>query len=129
MPTITQDRTFGHLSNKCPQRRAVAYVDGEEQEESDQDPEEDTTFIEADEKERLSCVLQRILLTPKTEQHPQRHSLFHTRCTVNGKVCNVISGNSENVVSLKLVKALNLKMDPHPHKIGRIRKGGEAQPG
>lgn len=82
-------------------------------------------------KEIVSCVIQQILLTPKSESPNQRHSLFKTRCMVIGKICNVIidSGSLENVVSKKLVNALNLKLEPHPnpYKVSWIKKGGEAQ--
>lgn len=87
--------------------------------------------MELDEGENLSCVLQKELLIPKADSRPQRQSLFKTRCTVKGKICNVIvdSGSSENIVSKKLVNALNLPMEPHPnpYKVGWIKKGGEAQ--
>ena len=83
-----------------------------------------------DEGDQLSCVIQRILFTPTAGQIPQRNSLFRTRCTINDKVCQVIidSGSSENLVSKKLVSALNLKTDPHPnpYKVSWIKKGGEA---
>ena len=120
------------MSNECPQRKAVALVEEESspQDEGAQQSEEEYK-VEGDTGEQLSCVLQRILLAPKTETHPQRHALFRTRCTISGKVCNVIinSGSSENVVSTKLVQALNLQLDPHPnlYKIGWIKKGGETQ--
>lgn len=81
---------------------------------SEEEPEEGTDFLELDEGDNLSCVLHRLLLAPKTESHPQRHSLFKTRCTVKGKFCNVIIDSSENMVPKKLVCALNLKVEPHP---------------
>lgn len=83
------------------------------------------------EGEHVSCVIERLLLTPKTESFPQRHSLFRTRCTINGKFCNIVidSGSTENIISNKLVTTLNLKTSPHPtpFKVGWIKKGGEAQ--
>lgn len=45
---------------------------------------EEDNYWEADNGDQLSCVLQRILLTLSCV----RHSLFHTRCTIDGKVCN-----------------------------------------
>ena len=53
---------------------------------------------------------------PKKSDDSQRHKIFWTQCTIRNIVCNVIidSGNSENVVSKALVKALNLKTDKHP---------------
>lgn len=49
---------------------------------------------------------------------------------INGKVCQVIidSGSCENVVSKKIVHALNLKTEAHhnPYKMSWIKKGGKA---
>ena len=96
----------------------------------DKEGEEETELIEADDGDRVSCVIQRVLIAPKEETTPQRHSLFKTRCTINGKVCNIIinSGSSENFVAKKIVAVLNLKTDPppDPYKIGWVKKGGEA---
>ncbi|KAA0048718.1 zf-CCHC domain-containing protein/Asp_protease_2 domain-containing protein [Cucumis melo var. makuwa] len=117
----------GHLSNACPKRKTVAILEEEEdfieEQEGDFYQEE---VLEPDEGERLSCVLQRVLIAPKSDtSHQQRHSLFKTRFTIKSKVCNVIidSGSSENFVSKKLVTALKLKTEPHssPYK-----KGGDA---
>ncbi|KAA0054966.1 transposon Ty3-I Gag-Pol polyprotein isoform X1 [Cucumis melo var. makuwa] len=122
---------MGHPSNQCPQRKTIAVAkdndDGSNRSLGEFD--EETEVIEADEGDSLSCILQRVLISPKEENQLQRHSLFKTRCTIQGKVCNVIidSGSSENFVSKKLVTALNLKTQPHekPYKIGWIKKGGE----
>ncbi|TYK11204.1 reverse transcriptase [Cucumis melo var. makuwa] len=52
-----------------------------------------------------------------------------TKCTINGKVCDVIidSGSSENFIAKTLVTTLNLKAETHPNpfKIGWVNKGGE----
>ncbi|KAA0063032.1 zf-CCHC domain-containing protein [Cucumis melo var. makuwa] len=120
-----------HLSNNCPQRKTIALAEDEDTytSETDREEEEETELIEANDEDRISCIIQRVLITPKEETNPQRHSLFKTRCTINGKVCDVIinSGSSENFVARKLVTALNLKTDPHPdpYKIGWVKKGGE----
>ncbi|KAA0047078.1 reverse transcriptase [Cucumis melo var. makuwa] len=121
----------GHPSNTCPQRKTIALADKEEDSasESSEELEEEAKLIEADDGHRVSCVIQRVLLAPKEETNPQCHSLFKTRCTINGKVCDVIidNGSSENFVAKKLVTALNLKAEPHPnpYKIGWVKKGGE----
>lgn len=63
-------------------------------------------------------MLRRSCLAPHAPtQHPQRHALFQTRCTVAGKVCKVIidSGSSENVIAMDAVQKLQLKDEEHPH--------------
>ena len=92
---------------------------------------EEAEFIEGDEGERVSCVVQRLLFTPNKEKCSQCHSIFRTRCTIKQKVCNVIvdSGSGENIVSGALVKALKLATEKHTslYKIGWIKNGGEAR--
>ncbi|XP_022138328.1 uncharacterized protein LOC111009540 isoform X2 [Momordica charantia] len=75
-----------HLSNECPQRRALALVDQDDLLETDIDlpTEDDPTYVEPDEGDLLSCVVQKVL-TPKVEVQPQRNSLFRTCFTINGK--------------------------------------------
>ena len=47
--------------------------DNEDVQEELLDKEEDAVVLYTDEDENLSCVLQKILLNPKTKYHPQRH--------------------------------------------------------
>ena len=46
----------------------------------------------------------------------QRENIFHTRCTVKGKVCSLIikGGSCANVGSKTLVDKLMLSISPHP---------------
>ena len=77
----------GHLSNVYPKRKTVAIL--EEDEDYVEEQEEDLSqeeVLEPDDGERLSCVLQRVLITPKSDtSDQQRHS------TIQGKVCSMIS--------------------------------------
>lgn len=70
-----------------------------------------------------------MLLSSKTQETSERHAIFRTRCTIKGKVCEVIidAGSCKNVVSKTLIKALQLSTakHPHPYKIGWIKKGNE----
>ena len=123
-----------HLSNVCPKRKTVAILEEEEDyvEEKEEDLSQEEEILEPDDGERLSCMLQRVLITPKSDtSHQQRHSLFKTLSIIQGKVCSVIfdNGNNENCVSKKLVVALKLKTESHssPYKIGWIKKSGDAQ--
>ena len=46
----------------------------------------------------------------------QRENIFHTKCTINGKLCSLIidGGSYTNVASSRLVSKLNLDTKPHP---------------
>lgn len=106
----------GHLSNECPQRRNLTIQEKQEEFNKEENDSDDIEYTNPDEGKELSCVLQRVLLTPITKTNPQRHAPFQAHCTINGKICNVIvdSGSSENMVSKMLVSALKLKVDSHP---------------
>ena len=47
----------------------------------------------------------------------QRETIFHTRCTVEGKVCSLIidGGSCANVASQSMVNKLKLAVTPHPN--------------
>ena len=78
-----------------------------------------------EEGEHVNCVVRRLLLAPQKEDS-QRNNLFRTRCTISGKVCDIIidSGSCENIVSQALVDHLQLKTEVHPSPTisGWIRK-------
>ena len=58
-----------------------------------------------------------------------RRNIFHTTCTIGGKVCKLIidGGSCENVVSTDVVKKLQLKQvkHPKPYKLSWFKKGNE----
>lgn len=123
----------GHRSSNCPLRKAFNLVEGiEDWEEGFEDVDievfDEIEVTRGDEGERLTRILQRILLEPSAKEleHSQEHELFRTRCTINNE-CDVIvdGGRSENVVSKALVKAMGLSILKHrrPYKVGWIKKG------
>jgi len=59
--------------------------------------EQEEVVEEADEGELL--VLRRALSTKRGELEEQRENIFHTRCTIQGKVCSLIidGGSCANV--------------------------------
>ena len=64
-------------------------------------------------------------MTPKQEEDNQHHQLFWTRCTISGKLFELIinSGSCENIISREAVKLLGLPVEKHPntYAIGWIK--------
>ncbi|KAL8155697.1 hypothetical protein AgCh_000919 [Apium graveolens] len=60
-------------------------------------------------------VVRRILHTETTPNTDQRENLFHTRCKVGDRTCNMIidSGSCTNVASIDMVNKLNLPTRVH----------------
>lgn len=73
-------------------------------------------------------MLRHSCLAPRAE-FPQRNNLFHSRCTINGKVCTFIidSGSCENVVADTAMTKLELKSEPRPspYKLSWLQQGSE----
>ncbi|KAJ9554084.1 hypothetical protein OSB04_018129 [Centaurea solstitialis] len=117
----------GHRSNECNQRRTTTLVEKDQNEEEGEY--DDLDFVEEDLEEKVVCVLQHVLLTPKEEG--QRKNLFRTYCAINKKVCNLIvdNGSCENLVSQKLVDHLGLPTQPHdaPYSLGWVKKGPQVR--
>ena len=89
--------------------------DDEESEHDHQGEDDGDGDIEPDEGELL--VIQRSLHRDLKKEKPwQRDALFHTWCTLHGKVCLVITDNKSctNVVSKEIVTKLGLKTEIHP---------------
>ncbi|KAI0530516.1 hypothetical protein KFK09_000060 [Dendrobium nobile] len=122
----------GHKSNECPTRPHLQFAEAEiedgveENEEALENSQED---VVGDEGEQLICVMEKLLLAPKQPNISQRNALFRTKCTIGGKVCELLidSGCTENVVSRAMVQALQLKTtkSSNPYKISWVKKGLE----
>ncbi|CAL9010913.1 unnamed protein product [Prunus brigantina] len=118
-----------HRSNVCPERKQANFIEeADEDEENDEVREDDyagAEFAVEEGMEKITLVLQRILLAPKKEG--QRHSIFRSLCSIKNKVCDVIvdNGSCENFVSKKLVEYLQLSTEPHvsPYSLGWVKKG------
>ncbi|GAV83698.1 zf-CCHC domain-containing protein, partial [Cephalotus follicularis] len=126
----------GHRSNNCPECKTVNLVEQErdygEQEVGDEENHDlydncgELHFTE-EEGERVNCVIQRVLYSPKQPDTSQCQNIFQSHCSINKKVCDLIvdSGSCENFVAKKLVEHLKLPTEPHPnpYSIGWIKKG------
>ncbi|XP_026415981.1 uncharacterized protein LOC113311355 [Papaver somniferum] len=84
------------------------------------EPQDEVEVLKADSGPAL--MLRRVCLAPRgTDINHQRHNLFHSKCTIGGKVCNFIidSGSSENVIAEEVVTKLQLSTELHsnPYKL------------
>jgi hypothetical protein len=65
------------------------------------------------------------------DMEQQRENIFHTRCYVNNKVCNMIidGGSCANVASTTLVEKLSLPLlkHPRPYKLQWLNECGEVK--
>lgn len=80
----------------------------------------------------MFLVIRRSCLTLKVVDNLWLHtSLFHSTCTVNGKVCRFIidSESCENVVSEEAVQklALHSKNHPAPYKLAWLNQGSKVK--
>ncbi|PKU84124.1 RNA-directed DNA polymerase [Dendrobium catenatum] len=124
----------GHKSNECPSRPQIQLAEGEQEDDPElvqDNPEYIVEDITADEGEAVVCILERLLLAPRQPTASQRNAIFRTRCTINGKVCELLidNGCTENVVSRGLVQSLQLKTtkNPLPYKISWVKRGVDIQ--
>jgi len=92
----------------------------EEEEEEDRvlstvEEEQEEVVEEADEGELL--VLRRAMSGLKSDKEEQRENIFHSRCTVQGKVCSLIidGGSCANIASSSMVEKLDLQATAHSH--------------
>ena len=62
-------------------------------------------------------VLRRVLNSNYGENMEQRENIFHSRCTVQEKICSIVidGGSCTNVVSVSMIEKLGLPTSNHPH--------------
>lgn len=83
--------------------------------------------LEGDEGEPLVCICEKLLMAPRQSTLTQQHAIFRTKCTIKGKVCDLLidNGCTENIISSLVVHALQLSTTKHPrpYKVSWVRKG------
>ncbi|KAB2595470.1 hypothetical protein D8674_030920 [Pyrus ussuriensis x Pyrus communis] len=129
---------FGHKQTDCPNQSFVNLIDGQlflGDSKVDETPTvyheykgDDEVITWSDHGEAL--VVQRNMTTARVDNDDWlRHNIFCTKCTTNGKICNVIidDGSCENVVSQEMVDKLKLKTEKRlvPYKLACFQKGNE----
>ena len=112
----------GHRSSNCPLRKVVHLAEREEEDVNEVccEPDghgDDEEVYEEDDDEGQNYVVRKLILTPKQEEITQRHQLFLTRCTISGKLFELIidNGSCANIISREAVKLLKLPMDKYPN--------------
>jgi len=112
---------LGHIASECPNQRIISLAEWEVcKEEEDEwevqalEEDQEEVVEEADEGELL--VLRRALNSRRSDQEGQRENIFHSRCSILGKVCSLIidGGSCANVASASMVEKLQLQATAHP---------------
>ncbi|XP_024014967.1 uncharacterized protein LOC112088864 [Eutrema salsugineum] len=108
----------GHIASECPNKRVLILLDNGEYESADE--KEISDSVEEHEEYAATgdlLMMKKILnVQAKADEEAQRQNLFHTRCHVQGKVCNLIidGGSCTNVASEYMVNKLGLTVRKHP---------------
>ncbi|XP_020672881.1 uncharacterized protein LOC110092596 [Dendrobium catenatum] len=134
--TLKCSRCFqpGHKSNECLNRQQLQLLEGESEllnPSAEVEDEEEYEEIPGDDGEPVVCVLQKLLFAPTQHNKSQRNAIFRTKCTIKGKVCDLLidNGCTENIISRAVVNALQLKTtkNPNPYRISWVKKGMDIQ--
>ncbi|XP_052193846.1 uncharacterized protein LOC127802180 [Diospyros lotus] len=128
----------GHIASQCPNKRVMivknneVVTDGESDESmpSLEDASDDGVEYAV---EGEALVVRRALNSQVKEDdmEQQRENIFHTRCLIHNKVCNLIidGGSCTNVASTTLVEKLNLSIIKHSrsYKLQWLNECGEVK--
>ncbi|XP_057999074.1 uncharacterized protein LOC131177914 [Hevea brasiliensis] len=128
----------GHITLECPNKRVMVMKEAQWELESEDETyeEEENHKAYGDEEVEYAdvgemLVVRRTLSAHATKEEEQRENIFHTRCTILNKVCNVIidGGNFTNVASTTLVEKLNLPIlvHPYPYKLQWLNDDGDVK--
>ena len=124
---------LGHFQAECPNRRVMTLKEVEEvnvlEDEEDEMPiYDEECYIKPDEGELL--VIRRALHAKEVDpNNEQREQIFHSRCTIKGKICSLIidSGSCTNVASTTLINKLSIPTSshPNPYKLQWLNQGSD----
>ncbi|XP_010665969.1 uncharacterized protein LOC104883184 [Beta vulgaris subsp. vulgaris] len=113
---------LGHIASECPNKKVVSLMELETLEDENEEENEaceeegyEDEYVGPDEGE---CLVVRRALSGVAdhEESQQREAIFHTRCTIENKVCTLIidGGSCTNVAAQTMVDKLKLPTSPHP---------------
>ncbi|XP_024006505.1 uncharacterized protein LOC112083017 [Eutrema salsugineum] len=109
----------GHMARECPNQRVMVLLPGgdyESQDELDDEPDDLGEEVEYPDTGDLLVTRRVLSVLVNQEEKLQRENLFHTRCTIRDKVCNLVidGGSCDNVASKVMVDRLRLETVKHP---------------
>ena len=99
---------LGHIASECPNRRIISLAEWEANKEEEEKEDHVLCLREEDQEEVVKVadegellVLRRVMSGHKEEKEEQSENIFHSRCTVQEKVCSLIidGGSCANVAS------------------------------
>ncbi|XP_074293464.1 uncharacterized protein LOC141620513 [Silene latifolia] len=126
---------YGHIANECPQKRALTLqelgeitpcfvvtteteVNSVQNDEDEEHDEDHTHIVEPSyDTDKEMFVVRNLHIQSTPIEMEQREQIFHARCKVHGKTCNLIidSGSCTNAVATELVDSFKLETRNH-HK-------------
>ena len=94
-----------HCPNECPERKAMNVLEKDDNVAKNEvrkpDGEDDY------EQEEKTCVVRKLMLSPKYSDETQCHKLFCIRCIVQGSLCDlIIDSGSQDIISKDIVERL-----------------------
>lgn len=118
--TCFKCRGRGHMARECPNQRVMLLTDdGYESRDEGEVPEIQEEYGEVEYADvGESLMIRRVLsVLVQPAETIQRENIFHSRCTIKGKVCNLIidGGSCTNAASAYMVEKLGLEKTKHPH--------------
>ena len=121
----------GHYAAECPTKKTMYMLsNGQIDSEPSSEEEKEDIEVELDALEGDLLMIRRLLGSKmQALDQTQRENIFHTRCSIQGKICSLIvdGGSCTNVASSRLVTKLNLETKPHPrpYKLQWLSEDGE----
>ena len=129
-----------HIASQCPNKRVMIMKDnGEVETASETDSDDMPPIVDVSGDDGKAYAKEGELITRRAlntqikvdETDQQRENIFHTRCSVNNKVCSMIidRGSCTNVASNTLIEKLGLPLlkHPRPYKLQWLNDCGEVK--